>query len=157
VTITERVQQDLTAAAKAKDQQRLSALRLILDSLRKEAKEARSDLPERDEIAVLKRERKRRVEAADAYRNGGRDEAAVREESEAALIDAYLPEQISEEELEVAVAEALGETGARSPNEMGKVMSTVMQKVGDRADGKRVSELVRSRLAALADGAASDG
>jgi uncharacterized protein YqeY len=157
VTITERVQQDVTAAAKAQDQQRLSALRLILDSLRKEAKEARSYLPESDEIAVLKRERKRRVEAADAYRKGGRDEAAEREESEAALIDAYLPEQISEEELEVAVAEALGETGARSPREMGKVMSTVMKKVGDRADGKRVSELVRSRLVALADGAVSEG
>src|SRR5205085_11738515 len=97
-TITERVQQDLTAAAKARDQQRLSALRLILDSLRKEAKETRSELPERDEIAVLRRERKRRVEAADAYRKGGRNEAAEGEESEAALIDAYLPEEISEEE-----------------------------------------------------------
>jgi uncharacterized protein YqeY len=146
VTITERVQKELTAAAKAQDSQRLSALRLILDSLRKEAKAARSELEERDEITVLRRERKRRVEAADAYRKGGRGELAEREEAEAILIDEYLPEQMSDQELESLVSDALEETGAQSPKEMGKVMSALMPKVGDRADGKRVSELLRARL-----------
>jgi uncharacterized protein len=96
VTITERVQSDLAAAAKARDQQRLSALRLVLDALRKAAKEAREELSEEAEIGVLKRERKRRSEAAEAYRNGGRVEQAEAEEAEAALIDEYLPEQISD-------------------------------------------------------------
>lgn len=156
MTITERVQQDLTSAAKARDQQRLSMLRLILDALKKEAKESRGDLAESDEIAVLKRERKRRIEAAEAYRKGGREEAAEREDREAGLIDEYLPEQISEEDLEAAVAAAISETGASSPREMGKVMSSVMKKVGDRADGKQVSDLVRSRLATAGDGALSE-
>ena len=146
MTITERVQSDLAAAAKARDQVRLAALRLVLDALRKEAKEARRELDEQQEIAVLKRERKRRAEAAEAYRGGGRAELAEKEEAEGALIDEYLPEQLSDEELEGIVSEALAETGAASAKEMGKVMSAVMAKVGGRADGRRVSELVRSKL-----------
>jgi len=146
VTITERVQSDLAAAAKARDQARLAALRLVLDSLRKEAKEARRELDEQQEIAVLKRERKRRAEAAEAYRGGGRAELAEKEEAEGVLIDEYLPEQLSDEELEGIVSEALAETGAASAKEMGKVMSAVMAKAGGRADGRRVSELVRSKL-----------
>jgi uncharacterized protein YqeY len=145
-TITERIQSQLTAAAKAQDRQRLAALRLILDALKKASKEARGELDEQAEIAVLKRERKRRVEAAEAYRKGGRAELAEAEEAEAALIDEYLPEQISEDELEALVAETVAQTGAESPREMGRVMAEVMPKVGGRADGKRVSELVRARL-----------
>ena len=147
MTITERVQSDLAAAAKARDQARLAALRLVLDSLRKEAKEARRELDEQQEIAVLKRERKRRAEAAEAYRGGGRIELAEKEEAEGALIDEYLPEQISDQELEALVNDAVGETGAQSPKEMGKVMAAVMPRLGGRADGRRVSEAVRERLA----------
>jgi uncharacterized protein len=147
VTITERVQSDLTAAAKARDQDRVAALRLVLDALRKEAKEARAELDEQREIAVLKRERKRRVEAADAYRGGARAELAAKEDAEAVVIDEYLPEQLSDEELEGIVGEALSETGAESAKEMGKVMSAVMPKLEGRADGKRVSEIVRRKLA----------
>jgi uncharacterized protein YqeY len=146
VTITEQVQSDVTTAAKARDQQRLSALRLVLDALKKEAKDARGDLDEQAEIAVLQRERKRRAEAAEAFRNGGRAEQAEKEEAEAAVIDRYLPEQLSDSDLEALVSEALAETGASSLKEMGKVMSALMPKVAGRADGKRVSELVRSRL-----------
>jgi uncharacterized protein YqeY len=146
VSITERVQSDLTGAAKARDQQRLAALRLVLDALKKAAKDARGELDEQAEIAVLKRERKRRTEAAEAYRAGGRAEPAIAEEAEAAVIDEYLPEQISDQELEALVSAALGETGARSPAEMGRVMAAVMPLVGGRADGKRVSELVREKL-----------
>ena len=146
MSITERIQKDLTTAAKARDKDRLAALRLVLDALNKEAKEARGALDDEREVAVLKRERKRRAEAAEAYRNGGRSELAASEEAEAALIEEYLPEQISDEELEALVADALSETGAASQKEMGKVMSAVMAKAGGRADGKRVSELVRSKL-----------
>jgi uncharacterized protein YqeY len=146
LSIIERIQADTTAAAKAQDRERLAALRLLLDALNKEAKEARGTLDEQREIAVLKRERKRRTEAAEAYRTGGRAEAAASEEAEARLIEEYLPAEISDEELEALIADALSETGAASQKEMGKVMSAVMAKAGGRADGRRVSELVRSKL-----------
>jgi uncharacterized protein len=146
LSITERIQADTTAAAKAQDRERLAALRLLLDALNKEAKEARGTLDEQREIAVLKRERKRRGEAADAYRKGGREELAASEETEARMIEEYLPQEISDSELEALVADALSETGAASQREMGKVMSAVMAKAGGRADGRRVSELVRSKL-----------
>jgi uncharacterized protein YqeY len=145
--ITDRVQSDLTQAAKARDQQRLAALRLVLDALKKASKDARGELDEDAEVAVLKRERKRRAEAAEAYRKAGRADTAAAEEAEAALIDAYLPEQISDQELEQLVSDAVGETGAESAKEIGKVMAAVMPKVGGRADGKRVNELVREKLA----------
>jgi uncharacterized protein YqeY len=146
LSITERIQADATAAAKAQDRERLAALRLLLDALNKEAKEARGTLDEQREIAVLKRERKRRGEAAEAYRKAGRGDAAAAEEQEASIIDTYLPAEISDDELEALVADALSETGAASQKEMGKVMSAVMSKAGGRADGRRVSELVRSKL-----------
>jgi len=147
MTITEQVQSDLSAAAKAQDRPRMGALRLLIDALQKEAKQARTDLDEQGEIAVLKRERKRRAEAADAYRKGGRADSAAAEEAELELIDVYLPAQISDDELQQLIADALAETGAQSPKEMGRVMSAVMEKAAGRADGRRVSELVRERLA----------
>ena len=147
MSITAQIQSDLSAAAKAQDRSRVAALRLVVDALQKEAKQARADLDEQAEIAVLKRERKRRAEAAEAYRKGGREDAAAAEDAEAALIDAYLPAQISDDELQALVADALAETGAQSPSEMGKVMSTVMAKAAGRADGRRVIELVKERLA----------
>jgi uncharacterized protein len=146
LSITERIQADVTAAAKSRDRERLAALRLLLDALNKEAKEARGALDEQREVGVLRRERKRRTEAAEAYRKGGRDELAASEEAEATLIAEYLPAEISDEELEALVANALSETGAASQKEMGKVMSAVMSKAGGRADGRRVSELVRRKL-----------
>lgn len=146
MTITDRVQSEVAQAAKARDQQRLAALRLVLDALKKASKEARGELDEQDEIAVLQRERKRRAEAAAAYRDAGREDSAAGEEAEAALIDEYLPAQLSDEELDRIVGEAVGETGAESAREIGKVMAAVMPKVGGRADGKRVSERVREKL-----------
>ena len=137
----------MAAAAKAREQQRLATLRLVLDALKKASKENRGELDEEEEIAVLRRERKRRAEAAEAYRAGGRTELAESEEAEGALIEEYLPPQISDDELEALVASAVEETGASSAKEMGKVMAAVMPKVGGRADGKRVSELARLKLA----------
>jgi uncharacterized protein YqeY len=146
VTITERVQTDLAAAAKARDRRRVSALRLVLDALRKEAKEARGELDEQGEIAVLGRERKRRLEASEAYRNGGRTDLAQAEDAEAGVIDEYLPERLSEDELAALVSEAVAESGVTSPREMGKVMSLLMPKLAGRADGKQVSDLVRQEI-----------
>jgi uncharacterized protein YqeY len=146
VSLTKRIQADVAVAAKERDRPRVGALRLMLDALNKEAKEARGELDEQRELSVLKRERKRRAEAAEAYRGAGRDESAAAEEYEVALIEGYLPADISDDELEGLVADAIAETGATSQREMGKVMSAVMSKAAGRADGKRVSELVRGRL-----------
>lgn len=126
---------------KAGERQRASALRMIVDSLQQDAK-----LGKGDEIAVLQRERKKRLEAADAYREAGRTEQAEAESTEAELIAAYLPEQLSDEELAALVEAAISESGASEMRQMGQVMSVVMPKVGGRADGKRVSAAVREKL-----------
>jgi uncharacterized protein YqeY len=139
----ERVQEDTKAAMKAGDRERVHALRLITNELQKAAKAG-----EADDVAVLQRERKRRLEAAEAYREGGREELASAEEREAEIIASYMPEQLSEDELDAIVGDAVAESGASSPQEMGKVMSLVMGQVRGRADGKRVSELVREKLSA---------
>jgi uncharacterized protein YqeY len=140
--LLERVQDDASAALKAGDRQRAAALRLIVSELQKAAKEGAGD-----ELTVLQRERKRRLEAAEAYEEGGRQDMASTERDEAELIDAYLPDQLSDQELEAIVGDAVAESGASSPQEMGRVMSLVMPRVKGRADGKRVSELVRGKLA----------
>jgi uncharacterized protein YqeY len=141
--VIERVQDDVKTAMKAGERERVHALRLIVSELQKAAKEGGAD-----EVAVLQRERKRRLEAAEAYRDGGRDEQADAEEREAEIIAAYMPEQISDEELGALVGDAVAESGASSPQDMGKVMSLVMPQVQGRADGKRVSAAVREKLTA---------
>jgi uncharacterized protein YqeY len=145
MTILEQVQADTREAMKAGERDRVGALRLVANSLQQEAKEGKGD-----EVAVLRREHKRRLEAAEAYRNGGNEERARAEESEARLIEGYLPAQLSDAELEELVAAGIEESGATSPADMGKAMAAVMAKVDGRADGKRVSEAVRSRLTAQA-------
>ena len=137
----EQIQQDVTAALKAGDRERTGALRLIANELQKAAKEG-----DTDEVAVLQRERKRRLEAAEAYREASRQDLADAEEREAAIIEGYMPEQISDEELRAIVGDAVAESGASSPKEMGKVMSAVMPQVKGRADGKRVSAVVQELL-----------
>ena len=128
---------------KSGDRERVGALRMIVDALQKEAK-----LGKGDEVAVLQRERKKRLEAADAYRDAGRSEQAEAEAFEAELISAYLPEQLSDDELDRLAAEAVQETGATEPKQMGQVMSVLMPKVVGRADGKRVSAAVKQALGA---------
>src|SRR5436305_726762 len=146
VSLLERVQADTTAAMKSGDRERVTALRLISNELQKAHKEGSGS--ETDEVAVLQRERKRRLEAAEAYRDGGRDDLAGSEEREAELIAGYMPEQLSDDELQAIVGDAVAESGASSPKEMGKVMSLVMPKVQGRADGKRVSAVVKEKLTA---------
>jgi uncharacterized protein YqeY len=142
MAVLEQVQADTREAMKAGERARVAALRLIADALQKDLKEGGDD-----EVAVLRRERKRRLEAAEAYREGGIGERADAEEAEAREIERYLPAELSDEELGSLVDEAVSEAGASEPGDMGKVMGSVMPKVGGRADGKRVSALVRERLA----------
>jgi uncharacterized protein YqeY len=144
MTLLEQVQADTTAAMKSGDRDRVSALRLISNELQKAHKEASGS--EADEVAVLQRERKRRLEAAEAYREAAREDLAGSEEFEASLIEAYLPAQLSDEELHALVGDVVAESGASSPKEMGKVMSLVMPRVQGRADGKRVSAVVKEKL-----------
>ncbi len=126
---------------KAGERERVHALRLIVNELQKAAKDAGDD-----DVAVLQRERKRRLEAADAYRDGGRTDLAEAEEREAEIIASYMPEQLGDEELHAIVGDAVAESGASSPQEMGKVMALVMPKVKGRADGRRVSAAVKEKL-----------
>jgi uncharacterized protein YqeY len=141
VSVLEQVQSDVRTAMKARDRERAAALRLVVDVLQQDAK-----LGKGDEVAVLQRERKKRVEAAEAYEQAGRAEQAAAERFEADLIEAYLPQQLSDEELGKLVGAAIAETGASEMKQMGQVMSALMPKVGGRADGKRVSAAVREKL-----------
>ena len=143
MALLEQVQSDATAALKSGDRERAGALRLVVSELQKAAKDGTGD-----EVEVLGRERKRRLESAQAYRDGGREDLAGTEEGEAELIASYLPEQVSDEELHTIVGDAVAESGASSPKEMGKVMSLVMPQVKGRADGKRVSAAVQEKLTA---------
>jgi uncharacterized protein YqeY len=143
VTVAEQLKTDLTAAMKAGEKDRVGALRLILSELQKDAKEGAGD-----EQAVLRRERKRRLDAASQFRDADRAELATQEESEAELIAAYLPTELSDDEIAAIVAAAVADTGASSPKDMGQVMKAAMAKIAGRADGKRVSARVQEALRA---------
>ena len=143
MTIADQVKQDVAAAMKARERDRVATLRLVLSELQKDAKEGAGD-----EVAVLRRERKRRLDAASAFRDGGRPELAEGEEAEAVVIEGYLPAELSDEELRAIVAAAVTAAGAGSPRDMGAVMKVAMGEVAGRADGKRVSAQVREALGA---------
>ncbi len=142
MSIAERVKADLSAAMKAGERERVGALRYVLSELQRAAKEGE------DELAALRRERKRRLDSVEQYRGGGREDLAGREQLEAELIESYLPAELSDAELDEIVSAAVAETGAGSAQEMGTVMGVVMPRVGGRADGKRVSAKVREALGA---------
>jgi uncharacterized protein YqeY len=146
MSLLDQVQNDTKDAMRAGDRERVGALRLIVNELQKAHKDGTGD--QADEVAVLQRERKRRIEAADAYRDADRQDLAESEQREADIIAAYLPEQMSDEDLRAIVGDVVAESGAASPQEMGKVMSLVMPRVQGRADGKRVSAVVREKLTA---------
>ena len=143
MSITEQVRADINAAMKAAERERTAALRMVLSELQKAAKEGGDD-----EVAVLRRERKRRLEAAAQFKDAGRSELAAKEESEADLITGYLPSELGDAELDAIISQAIEETGAREPRDMGQVMKAVMSRAGGRADGKRVSGRVRDALGA---------
>ena len=139
--IAERIKSDVASAMKAGERDRVSALRLVLSELQKAEKDG-----DTDELAVLRRERKRRREAAEAYRDAARQELADGEDFEAALIEQYLPTELSDAELDGLVERAVAETGAESQRDMGRVIKHVMAAAGGRADGRRVSTKVKEVL-----------
>lgn len=143
MAVVDQVQEDARAALKAGDRGRAGALRLIASELQKAVKDGGDD-----EVAVLQRERKRRLESAAAYRDGGRDDLATAEESEAELIAGYMPEQLGDAELGAIVESAVAQSGASSSRDIGDVMKLVMPQVRGRADGRRVSAAVKEKLTA---------
>ena len=139
--IADRIRADVTAAMKAGERERVAALRLVLSELQKDAKEGAGD-----ELAVLRRERKKRREAEEAFRAGGRSDQAQAEAYEAATIEQYLPAELTDDELDALVSAAVLQTGASTPRDMGRVIKQVMEAAGGRADGKRVSTKVKEAL-----------
>jgi uncharacterized protein len=147
MSLIARLEQELKQAMVARETKRRNALRLILDSLRGAEKELQRPLHDDEELQVLQRERKRRQEAAEAFRSGGRAEQAEAEEQELAVLEEFMPEPLSEEALEEIVDDAIAEVGATSMRDFGRVMADVMPQVSGRADGSAVSQLVREKLA----------
>jgi uncharacterized protein YqeY len=147
MSLAQRIDGEVKAAMRAGDVERRDALRLILNSLQSAAKELQRPLSEDEELQVLQRERKRRVEAAEAFRAGDRPDKAEKEEAELAILVEFMPEPLSEDELEQIVDDAIAETGATSMRDMGRVMADVMPQIAGRADGSAVGQLVREKLA----------
>ena len=142
-----RIESELKDAMRARDAERTATLRLTLSALRAGEKDLQRPLSENEELQVLQRERKKRVEAAEAFRTGNRDEDAAKEERELAVIEEFMPEPIDEDELERIIDDAIAETGATSLRDLGRVMADVMPQVAGRADGSAVSQVVREKLA----------
>jgi uncharacterized protein YqeY len=147
MSLIARMEEDLTTAMRARDADRRDALRLILSSLRSAEKELQRPLTDGEELQVLQRERKKRVEASEAYRAAGREEQAAAEEAELAVLAEFMPEPLSDDELETIIDDAIAENGATSMRDLGRVMADVMPQIAGRADGAAVSQLVREKLA----------
>jgi uncharacterized protein YqeY len=147
MTLIARLEDELKDAMKERDGERRDALRLILNALRTSEKELQRPLHDDEELQVLQRERKRRLEAIEAFRAAGREEQAEQEEDELDVLEEFMPEPLSEDELEGIVDDAIAENGATSMRDLGRVMADVMPQVAGRADGSAVSQLVREKLA----------
>jgi len=147
VTLIVTIEEEIKEAMKSRDAERRDALRLIVNALKGSEKELQRPLSEDEELQVLQRERKKRIEAADAFRNGGREEQAATEERELAILQEFMPEPLSEEEIEEIIDDAIAEVGATSMADLGRVMADVMPQIAGRADGSSVSQIVREKLA----------
>jgi uncharacterized protein YqeY len=147
MTLITRIEDELKQARLARDEDRRDALSLILASLRSAEKELQRPLSEDEELQVLQRERKKRREAADAYEAAGREEQAEAEEYELEVLEEFMPEPLSEDDLEEIIDDVIAEVGATSLRDLGRVMADVMPQVSGRADGSTVSQLVREKLA----------
>ena len=147
MTLIEEIEDELKDAMKARDAERRDALRLILNALKNTEKDLQRPLSEEEGLQVLQRERKRRVEAAEAFRTGGREEQAEAEERELEILEEFMPEPLSEDEIEEIVDDAIAEVGATSMADLGRVMADVMPQTAGRADGSVVSQMVREKLA----------
>ena len=147
MSLIARLEEELRSAMREREAARRDALRLILSSLRSAEKELLRPLSDDEELQVLRRERKRRIEAAEAFRSGGREEQAEAEDAELGILEEFMPEPLSEEDLERIVDDAIAECGATSIRDLGRVMADVMPQIAGRADGSAVSTLVREKLA----------
>jgi hypothetical protein len=147
MTLIARLEAELKDAMKERDAERRDALRLILNALRAAEKEIQRPLHEDEELQVLQRQRKNRLDAIEAYRAAGREEQAEKEEDELEVLEEFMPEPLSEDELEAIVDDAIAENGATSMNDLGRVMADVMPQIAGRADGSAVSQIVREKLA----------
>ena len=147
MSLINTIEGDLKTAMLEHDNDRRDTLRLILASLRSAEKELQRPLSDDEELQVLQRERKRRIEAAAAFRDGGREEQAAKEENELAVLEEFMPAPMSEEELEEIIDDVISEVGATSIRDLGRVMAGVMHQVSGRADGSTVSQLVKEKLA----------
>jgi uncharacterized protein len=146
MSVLSDIQSSVKEAMKAGDKRKVAALRMVVCELQNEAKRTRADLDDAAELAVLRRELKKRQESLEAFRAGGREELAAFEEYAAGLIEGLLPQQMSEADLSALVDRVVAETGATSAKEMGKVMAAVMAQGGAQVDGKTASRLVKERL-----------
>jgi uncharacterized protein YqeY len=147
VSLIEEIDEELKDAMRARDAERRDTLRLILNALKNSQKELQRPLSEEEELQVLQRERKRRVEAADAFRTGGREEQAEAEERELEVLEEFMPDPLSEDEIDEIVDDVIAEVGATSMADLGRVMADVMPQIAGRADGSQVSQVVREKLA----------
>jgi uncharacterized protein YqeY len=147
MSLIARIEGELKAARLARDTDRRDALSLVLNALRASEKELRRPLSDEEELQVLQRERKRRAEAAEGFRSGGREDKAELEEYELEVLEEFMPEPMSEEEIEEIIDDVISEVGATSIRDLGRVMAGVMHQVSGRADGSTVSQLVREKLA----------
>ena len=147
MSLIEEIDDEIKDAMKARDAERRDALRLILDALKKSEKELQRPLSEEEELQVMQRERKKRIEAADAFRAGGREEQAEAEERELDILEEFMPEPLSEDEIEEIVDDVIAEVGATRMADLGRVMADVMPQIAGRADGSQVSQIVREKLA----------
>ncbi len=149
MSIVDKVEKDLVAALKAQEKLKLSVLRMMKAALMNKKVELGKAVDDPEALAVLRTLAKQRRESVEAFRKGGRDDLADKEEAEIKIVEAYLPATASEEEIEAAVATAIAETGASTAKDLGKAMKAAMAKLaGKNADGKRVSEKVRAKLGA---------
>lgn len=146
--LRDTIAEDLTAAMKARDQVRVATLRMLIAAVKNAKVERMHELDDDEVIDVAAREAKRRKESIEAFRAGGREDLVAKEEAELAVLQAYLPEQLTGDALAVLVDEAIAETGASTPKEMGAVMKALMPKVRGRADGAELSAMVKARLGA---------
>jgi uncharacterized protein YqeY len=147
MSLIARIEDELKAARLARDSDRRDALSLVLNALRAAEKELNRELSDDEELQVLRRERKRRLEAAEAFRAAGREEQAEDEDYELDVLEEFMPEPLSEEELEEIIDDVISEVGATSIRDIGRVMAAVMHQVSGRADGSHVNQLVQEKLA----------
>jgi len=146
MSLLDQIHSDLKEAMRAKDSIRLGALRLILTAVKNKEKELRRELEEREVLQIVSNQIKQRKDSIEQYRKGGREDLVQKEEQELEILQAYMPQQLSEEELEKLVTETIKEVGATSVKDLGKVMKAIMPRIAGRADGKVVNQMVRAQL-----------